>query len=169
MPMRFDKANAECLSGLSAHFTISCVDTVEARFELAAILKQMFKQHAYNRDRACYWMDFGNSRYTGQVLLATVRNIEQPATKKFTAVGSLPLPVDEFKELFEAAKEDTTPSCSLAEALTRQVYQFIACPNGRVPFMADVPRGHGNKPRIFPEFEEFPVAATANLVSCRIN
>ena len=56
----------------------------------------------------------------GQVLLATVRSIEQPASKKFTAVGSLPLPVDEFKELFEAAEDDATPSCSLAEALTKQ-------------------------------------------------
>jgi len=65
-------------------------------------------------------MDFGNSRHTGQAVLATIGAIKQPASKKFIPVGSLPFPTVEFKELFEAAKEDNTPSCSLAEALIRQ-------------------------------------------------
>jgi PRTRC genetic system ThiF family protein len=96
------------------------VDKVQARFEIAAILQQQHKNNAYYRDNPCYWMDFGNGRNTGQVVLATIGKIEQPASKKFTTVDSLPLPTQEFKELFEAAKEDNTPSCSLAEALTKQ-------------------------------------------------
>ena len=118
--MEFSKANSEHLQEYKAHITISCVDRVQARFEIAAILKQQHKNNAYYRNNACYWMDFGNSRHTGQVVLATIGSIEQPDSKKFTTVASLPPPTEEFKDLFEAAKEDNTPSCSLAEALTKQ-------------------------------------------------
>jgi len=118
--MEFNKANSENLQDYKAHITISCVDKVRPRFDIAAILKQQHKNNSYYRDNACYWMDFGNSRHTGQVVLATIGKIEQPASKKFITIDSLPLPTEEFKDLFEAAKEDNTPSCSLAEALTRQ-------------------------------------------------
>lgn len=118
--MEFNKANAKYLQQYKAHITISCVDKVQPRFEIASMLQEQSKNNGYYRDRACYWMDFGNSRHTGQVLLATVGKIEQPASKKFATVHTLPLPTDEFKDLFEAAKEDDTPSCSLAEALTKQ-------------------------------------------------
>ena len=118
--MEFNKANSKYLQDYKAHITISCVDKVQPRFEIAAILKQQHKSNAYYRDNACYWMDFGNSRHMGQVVLATVGKIEQPASKKFTPVDSLPIPTEEFKDLFEAAKEDNAPSCSLAEALTKQ-------------------------------------------------
>jgi len=118
--MEFNKANSTRLQGSKAHITVSCVDKVQARFEIAEILQQQNKHNGYYRDNACYLMDFGNGRHTGQVVLATIGKIEQPASKKFITVDSLPLPTEEFKELFEAAKEDNTPSCSLAEALTKQ-------------------------------------------------
>lgn len=118
--MQYNKTNADSIKDYKAHITLSCVDTVRARFEIAAILKQLSKSNAYSRDKVCYWVDFGNSRDTGQVLLATIGKIEQPASKKFTTVDNLPLPTEEFKDLFKAAKEDTTPSCSLAEALAKQ-------------------------------------------------
>lgn len=118
--MQYKKTNGDGIEDYKASITISCVDTVKARFEIGAILKKISKHNEYSRDKVCYWMDFGNSRDTGQVSLATIGKIEQPASKKFIAVGCLPLPTEEFKELFEAAKEDTTPSCSLAEALTKQ-------------------------------------------------
>jgi len=103
----------------SANLTISCVDTVSARFEIAYALKSRRKSslHVY---QPYYWMDFGNSRHSGQVILSTVGNIEQPKSKKFHATGNLPFITDEFPALLKAAGSDNTPSCSLAEALTKQ-------------------------------------------------
>ncbi len=53
-------------------------------------------------------------------LLATIGKIEQPKSKKYNAISTLPLPTEEFKELFEQTNDDAAPSCSLAEALTKQ-------------------------------------------------
>ena len=104
-----------------AELTVSCVDTVSARFEIAELLMGIDKKMAYSRNRPLYWMDFGNSKDTGQVVLSTLIAIKQPESKKFRVVESLPLVTAEFKELLESSEStDTTPSCSLAEALTKQ-------------------------------------------------
>ncbi|MCX6217653.1 PRTRC system ThiF family protein [Spirosoma sp.] len=103
-----------------ANLTITCVDSVAARIEIAAILnkpqnKQDGPEHKY------YWMDFGNSRYTGQCILSTVGEHPQPKSEKFTPVGLLPFVTDEYAEvLAQSETGDDTPSCSLAEALTKQ-------------------------------------------------
>lgn len=104
-----------------AAITISCVDNVAARFEIADILKA-FKQIDNNTiNQPLYWMDFGNGQYTGQVLLSTISAIKQPASKKFAPVAQLPFITDEFKDLLNHADTaDDTPSCSLAEALQKQ-------------------------------------------------
>jgi len=74
-----------------------------------------------NRNQAKYWMDFGNSQSTGQVLLSTIGNIRQPHSEKYQAVASLPFITDEYGELLKQSEEaDNTPCCSLAEALDKQ-------------------------------------------------
>ena len=99
---------------------ISCVDSVKARFEIADILKILNNGKAYS-NRPRYWLDFGNSQHTGQVLLSTIGNIQQPNSERFETVASLPLVTDEFGELLKQSEEqDDTPSCSLAEALEKQ-------------------------------------------------
>jgi PRTRC genetic system ThiF family protein len=104
-----------------AEFTISCVDTVSARFEIAELLMEITKKISYARSKPLYWLDFGNSRDTGQVVLATLTAINQPQSKKFEVVGSLPLVTAEFGELLKQSETtDDTPSCSLADALGRQ-------------------------------------------------
>ncbi|HEY4327546.1 MAG TPA: PRTRC system ThiF family protein [Mucilaginibacter sp.] len=104
-----------------AEITVSGVDTVSARFEIAELLMALDKRVTYMRNRPLYWMDFGNSKDTGQVVLSTLTAIKQPESKKFRVVESLPLVTAEFKELLEHSETtDTTPSCSLAEALTKQ-------------------------------------------------
>jgi PRTRC genetic system ThiF family protein len=104
-----------------ASITISCVDNVAARFEIAGILKSCVHEENHMVNQPLYWMDFGNSRYTGQVLLATVSDIKQPVSKKFIPVGKLPFITEEFKDLLSQSEAtDDTPSCSLAEALGKQ-------------------------------------------------
>ena len=66
-------------------------------------------------------MDLGNSRDTGQVILSTVGQIKQPESEKFAPIGELPFITEKFRDQLENADQsDDTPSCSLAEALTKQ-------------------------------------------------
>lgn len=103
-----------------ASIYISCVDSVTARFEMAEILKALSNGSAY-RNKPRYWLDFGNSQHTGQVLLSTIGNIRQPKSDKYETVASLPFVTDEFGELLRQSEtEDNTPSCSLVEALEKQ-------------------------------------------------
>jgi PRTRC genetic system ThiF family protein len=104
-----------------ATITIGCVDTVQARLEIAQILKKLNKGMENSRSQPLYYMDFGNSRETGQVILSTIGKIKQPESKQYRAADTLPMVTDEFGELLSASEAgDNTPSCSLAEALTKQ-------------------------------------------------
>lgn len=105
-----------------AVLTIGCVDTVAARFEIAEILHGLKKvMGTHTRHRPRYYMDLGNSQHTGQVLLSTVDEIKQPTSKKFDPTATLPMVTDEFKDLLLGMnKDDSTPSCSHAEALGKQ-------------------------------------------------
>ena len=99
---------------------ITCVDNVKARFGVAEILKELSNRR-HHRDEPKYWLDFGNSQHTGQVLLSTIGEIKQPNSEKYKTVASLPMITDEFGELLkQSEQEDDAPSCSLAEALEKQ-------------------------------------------------
>jgi PRTRC genetic system ThiF family protein len=117
---RYDKASLRDRDLASAAITVSCVDTVNARYEIAEILKHLSNTYG-GRNRVQYWMDFGNSRSSGQVILSTLEKIKQPASELYRPVEQLPLVTDEFKDLLAMSEQtDNTPSCSLAEALTKQ-------------------------------------------------
>ena len=104
-----------------ANLFITCVDNAVSRFEIATILEDFRDYRSYERNRPLYWMDLGNSKDTGQVILATIGNHKQPESKKYAPVGNLPFVTETFKELLETADAaDNTPSCSLAEALSKQ-------------------------------------------------
>lgn len=118
------KFERNALGGLpenaKATIYITCVDNVQARFDIAEMLKAMSKRRM-NRDEPKYWLDFGNSQQTGQVILSTVGEIKQPQSEKYETVASLPMVTDEFGELLKQSEQtDDTPSCSLAEALEKQ-------------------------------------------------
>lgn len=88
--------------------------------EIVQILKELSNRR-HHRDECKYWLDFGNSQHTGQVLLSTIGNIRQPDSEKYQTVASLPFVTDEFGELLKQSEQaDDTPSCSLAEALEKQ-------------------------------------------------
>ena len=108
-------------SNMKSEIYISCVDSVKSRFDIAEILNELKIDKSYYRNQCKYWMDFGNSQFTGQVLLSTVGNIRQPNSEKFETVENLPFVTEEFGELLiQSETEDDTPSCSLAEALEKQ-------------------------------------------------
>ena len=106
--------------GRSPDLLISAVDTGKARIEIGEILR---------RETACsYWADIGNSRTSGQTVLGTVREVEQP--KIDGVIGRLPTVIDLYPEIKDPAREaDQGPSCSLAEAIEHQdlfINQFVA-------------------------------------------
>lgn len=93
------------------NITITCVDTALARLTINQVLQQPHDGiYTEPFNKRLYWLDFGNSRYSGQVVLGTTNEKEN---------NSLPNITDLF-DLTEIKEEDQGPSCSLAEAIGRQ-------------------------------------------------
>lgn len=101
-----------------ANITISCVDTINARQTIAKALAQKADSYVHDMHRAHYWLDFGNMANTGQAVLGTAgNNFTQPKGKE--NVERL-LDVTEMFDFKNLKDSDSGPSCSLAEALSRQ-------------------------------------------------
>ncbi len=106
----------------TANITITCVDNVSARIKIGKFLRKHKKRgQGRNTDvsHPYYWLDFGNTADTAQVVLGTINKVEQPQKSKVEAVGVLKC-VDELFDLSNVKDEDSGPSCSLAEALKKQ-------------------------------------------------
>lgn len=103
-----------------ANIYISCVDTAAARFGIAATLEAIAADGRAQRDKPLYWLDLGNSKNTGQAVLATISYIKQPNSERYEPVADLPFVTKEFKAALEAQYDSNEPSCSLAEALEKQ-------------------------------------------------
>lgn len=104
----------------TASIYVSCVDTVAARFNIAAVLEAIDANALYS-NRPRYWLDFGNSKDKGQVILSTIGSITQPESMKYQPVENLPFVTVEFGQLLKQSEiGNDTPSCSLAEALEKQ-------------------------------------------------
>jgi PRTRC genetic system ThiF family protein len=86
---------------------IGCVDTRKAR---RAIDKWVLNS------RVLYWLDLGNNASSGQFILGQPKNRVNGKKKR-----RLPTVTELFPEIAaRIAKDDDQPSCSAAEALTRQ-------------------------------------------------
>lgn len=88
-----------------ANIYISCVDTVKAR---KIVLESFYREYAKHRpyEIPYYWLDFGNSSSFGQVVLADHKqNLKN---------------IFELHPDMEIKEDPNEPSCSLAEALTKQ-------------------------------------------------
>ncbi len=100
-------------------FTISSVDTVSARFNIAEVLKDK-QRLEQGRDKPLYHIDFGNGRESGQALLSTIGEIAQPESKKFNPIGKMADIFKSFPHLLDPSRDNDEPSCSLAQALNEQ-------------------------------------------------
>lgn len=119
--MRFEKNTYGALPpNATATIYISSVDSVRARFGIADILSNI-EVGRNQRTQPKYWLDFGNGKDSGQVILSTIEPIRQPASEKYRTVERLPFVTEEFGELLRTSEQmDNTPSCSVAEALEKQ-------------------------------------------------
>ena len=103
-----------------ANIIITCTDNTRSRLELWRFLKK-YREASVNNERAVYyWMDFGNTKTAGQVVLGTVpKKIKQPVSTMYETVGSLKV-ITRFVKYARVKEVDSGPSCSLAEALEKQ-------------------------------------------------
>ena len=97
----------EMKGGAQVDILIGCVDTRKAR---RAINRWAL------RSRVLYWLDLGNNAASGQFVLGQPENAANGKKK-----DRLPTIAELYPEILAARrKEDDQPSCSAAEALTRQ-------------------------------------------------
>lgn len=102
-----------------ASIYISCTDSVAARFSIAEALQPFLKRDYHGCPK--YWLDFGNSQFTGQAILSTVGKVKQPTSNKFIPIAVLPFVTDEFGDLLRQSEVgNNSPSCSMSEALEKQ-------------------------------------------------
>jgi PRTRC genetic system ThiF family protein len=93
--------------GSDVDFVIGCVDTRKAR---RAINKWVLDS------RVIYWLDLGNNASSGQFVFGQPKNSANRKRK-----NRLPTVAELYPEILRTDKrEDDQPSCSAAEALTRQ-------------------------------------------------
>jgi PRTRC genetic system ThiF family protein len=85
------------------------VDTKAARRIIEA---GQFIGGDHHRDQNLYWLDCGNSKDTGQIILSTKFKAKDPK-KVLLSPSAL------YPGIFRG-KEDKAPSCSVAEALAQQ-------------------------------------------------
>ena len=89
-------------------FVIGCVDTRKARRALDKWVLQ---------SRVLYWLDLGNNASSGQFVLGQPNNSANRKKKKHR----LPTVAELYPEILRTdTKDDDQPSCSAAQALTRQ-------------------------------------------------
>jgi PRTRC genetic system ThiF family protein len=105
-------------NGNPANIVITCTDNVASRIYVREILMKEPDRYLHPYERFIYWMDFGNTRSTGQVILGSAC-ITQPSSKKFEPAGRLPS-VTELFDYSNPDEKDSGPSCSLAAALQKQ-------------------------------------------------
>lgn len=103
----------------SYNITLTCVDNVASRIAIGQRLRKLNKDRLSDETTPWYWMDFGNQTDRGQVVLGTLRPIPQPKSRQIETVGTL-RGVDEIFDLTTIDDNDSGPSCSLAEALSKQ-------------------------------------------------
>lgn len=127
------------LTSKPANIYLSCVDSAATRVGIAKVIAEMAAAQPY--EKGYYWMDFGNSYRSGQVVLGSVgdylldhlspgfhhpHSMNEPpesmvkAFKEAQARRVLPNVLELFPELETMPEEDNQPSCSLAQALGRQ-------------------------------------------------
>lgn len=103
-----------------ANITITCTDNIKSRLDMWKILKAVPDNNYRDYKSPLYWLDFGNTQTSGQVVLGTVpEKIKQPKSQQYKTVDSLKV-ITRYVRYARVRETDSGPSCSLAEALEKQ-------------------------------------------------
>lgn len=105
-----------------ANIIITAVDNVKTR----KLFADYFNGRKYQNNRdfniPYYWIDAGNGKDFGQVILSTLQKIKQPSSKKYETVHSLENIIEKYGDLskFDNIKDQGIKSCSMEESLKKQ-------------------------------------------------
>lgn len=117
-----EKFNENIAKHSEANITITCVDTGKARKEIGNLIykhRGIEDKRDESRQRY-YWLDTGNTKRTGQVILGTLQVIKQP-NSKYPTIDSLKTILDCIPDIEKYDKDqEQGPSCSTIESLSRQ-------------------------------------------------
>jgi len=107
----------------TANILITCVDSVKARQECIKAFRNNTdggKTHPYLKQ--LYWLDFGNTKNTGQLVLSTCGDqpTPQPPGDTYETVENLPDVFELYPDFHDEEGAVLEPSCSVMEALSRQ-------------------------------------------------
>lgn len=104
----------------NTNIIISCTDNIASRKMISKNFKLAETTNRNNQleYRNYYWIDLGNGQKNGQVVIGSTE-IRQPVSSKYETVSKLK-DVDELLHLSKRDEKESGPSCSLAEALSKQ-------------------------------------------------
>lgn len=97
-----------------SHVYLSAVDSVAARIDILNAIR-LTQQVRHYRDTPLYWIDCGNTKTTGQVVVASL--FTRPSERRNRHLKNI---FELYPDYERADREDDTPSCSLAEAIGKQ-------------------------------------------------
>jgi PRTRC genetic system ThiF family protein len=112
------EAVSEEYDGQAANIVISCTDNIASRLYVDKVFHNKPDKYVHPYEKFIYWLDFGNSRTTGQAILGSL-DIKQPVSEKYRTVGRLLIATELF-DYTQIDEKASGPSCSLAEALQKQ-------------------------------------------------
>ena len=90
-----------------ANITITCTDNIKSRIDLWNILKAVPVSEYRSHETPLYWMDFGNTQDTGQVVLGTVPKKNQAAGIQAVRNGGVTESDYPLREIRESKGEKT--------------------------------------------------------------
>ncbi|WP_064967840.1 PRTRC system ThiF family protein [Tenacibaculum ovolyticum] len=109
-----------------ANITISCVDCAAFRNDFHSHTlfdrDKVYSSDFYDFKTPFYWLDCGNGKNFGQIILGSIQKIKQPKTNSFITVDHLKNVVDIYGNMEEYDNEITqkTKGCSVASLLEEQ-------------------------------------------------
>lgn len=105
-----------------ANIIISCVDNVEFRNNVHKKFRFDCSNLSTDYNTRYYWLDCGNGKDFGQVVLGTFKSIEQPKKSIYNCQGKLPSVIDIYGELsqYDTQEAQGITGCSMAESLAKQ-------------------------------------------------
>lgn len=104
IPTKYESAEKP----VGSNIIISCVDSIKARVEIEKTINSINSKNQVEYS-PMYWMDIGNTQSSGQFILGTLRDNK-----------SIPTLFEKFPGMKNQKEKDSGPSCSLAEALSKQ-------------------------------------------------
>lgn len=112
---------------ISSNIIITCVDNIEVRTtinELAQKRKEeTIEDNHYDHYTPFYWMDCGNGKSWGQIVLGSLHAIKQPKfNKDYQTTANLRNVIEIYGDLkkFDSYEVQETKGCSIAESLKEQ-------------------------------------------------